>query len=265
MAERVDKGMLTIVPPSGASMLNSAQEEGWHRAHNKIHPMTANAFHNISQVEASLWEAADLLRANSNLPSSEYCMPVLGVIFLRHATNRYQTALQTIEAEQAAGTMPKRPLGKADFIKRRALMLPTAARYDTLLNLPSGSNLGGALVAAMNAIEADFPPLQGSLPKDYDRFDNKLLEDLLRCFDSQALRTATGDVFGRIYEYFLMKFAMQGAQDNGEFFTPPSLVQTLVNVIEPRLSISPKAAIVSPFGAAPCATGFLMDTIRNPQ
>jgi type I restriction enzyme M protein len=152
---------------------------------------------------------------------------------LRHATNRYQTALQTIEAEQAAGTMPKRPLGKADFIKRRALMLPTAARYDTLLNLPSGSNLGSALVAAMNAIEADFPPLQGSLPKDYDRFDNKLLEDLLRCFDSQALRTATGDVFGRIYEYFLMKFAMQGAQDNGEFFTPPSLVQTLVNVIEP--------------------------------
>ena len=160
-------------------------------------------------------------------------MPVLGVIFLRHATNRYQSALQAIEADQVAGKMPKRPLGKADFIKRRALMLPEAARYETLLNLPSGASLGGALVAAMNAIEADFPPLNGSLPKDYDRFDNKLLENLLRCFDSQALRTATGDVFGRIYEYFLMKFAMQGAQDNGEFFTPPSLVQTLVNVIEP--------------------------------
>jgi type I restriction enzyme M protein len=113
------------------------------------------------------------------------------------------------------------------------LLLPEAARYDTLLNLPSGASLGGALVAAMNAIEADFAPLQGSLPKDYDRFDNKLLENLLRCFDSEALRKATGDVFGRIYEYFLMKFAMQGAQDNGEFFTPPSLVQTLVNVIEP--------------------------------
>jgi type I restriction enzyme M protein len=86
----------------------------------------------------------------------------------------------------------------------------------------------------MNAIEANFPPLQGILPKDYSRFDNKLLDNLLRCFDSQALRTATGDVFGRIYEYFLMKFAMQGAQDNGEFFTPPSLVQTLVNFIEPN-------------------------------
>ena len=195
--------------------------------------MTANAFHNITQVETSLWEAADQLRANSNLTATEYSMPVLGVIFLRHATNRYQSALQAIEADQAAGTMPKRPLGKADFIKRRALMLPEVARYDTLLNLPSGASLSAALVAAMNAIEADFPPLQGSLPKDYDRFDNKLLENLLRCFDSQALRTATGDVFGRIYEYFLMKFAMQGAQDNGEFFTPPSLVQTLVNVIEP--------------------------------
>jgi type I restriction enzyme M protein len=195
--------------------------------------MTANAFHNIAQVETSLWEAADQLRANSNLTATEYSMPVLGVIFLRHATNRYQVALQAIEVDQAAGIMPKRPLGKADFIKRRALMLPEAARYDTLLNLPSSASLGGALVAAMNAIEANFPPLLGSLPKDYDRFDNKLLENLLRCFDSQALRTATGDVFGRIYEYFLMKFAMQGAQDNGEFFTPPSLVQTLVNVIEP--------------------------------
>lgn len=196
--------------------------------------MTANAFQNITQVETSLWEAADQLRANSNLTATEYSMPVLGVIFLRHATNRYQSALSSIEADQAAGKMPKRPLGKADFIKRRALMLPEAARYDTLLNLPSNASLSTALIAAMNAIEEDFPPLDGSLPKDYDRFDNKLLENLLRCFDSEALRTATGDVFGRIYEYFLMKFAMQGAQDNGEFFTPPSLVHTLVNVIEPN-------------------------------
>lgn len=195
--------------------------------------MTANEFQNITQIETSLWEAADQLRANSKLTSSEYCMPVLGVIFLRHATNRYQVALKAIQADQDAGIMPKRPLSKADFVKRRAIMLPAAARYDTLLQLRSGSNLGAALVDAMDAIEADFPPLAGQLPRDYDRFENKLLEDLLRSFDSEALRNATGDVFGRIYEYFLMKFAMQGAQDNGEFFTPPSLVQTLVNVIEP--------------------------------
>ena len=195
--------------------------------------MSANALQNISKIEDSLWEAADQLRANSKLTSSEYCMPVLGAIFLRHATNRYQAALQAIEADQAAGKMPKRTLVKGDFIKRRALMLPEIARYDHLLKLPSGANLGAALVEAMNAIEADFEPLAGQLPKDYDRFENKLLEDLLRNFDSAALRNASGDVFGRIYEYFLMKFAMQGAQDNGEFFTPPSLVQTIVNVIEP--------------------------------
>ena len=192
-----------------------------------------SALQNIAKIEDSLWEAADQLRANSKLTSSEYCMPVLGVIFLRHATNRYQAALQAVQADQAAGKMPKRPLVKGDFIKRRALMLPEIARYDHLLKLPSGANLGAALVDAMNAIEADFEPLANQLPKDYDRFENKLLEDLLRNFDSAALRNASGDVFGRIYEYFLMKFAMQGAQDNGEFFTPPSLVQTIVNVIEP--------------------------------
>jgi len=195
--------------------------------------MNDNPLQNIAKIEDDLWEAADQLRANSKLTSNEYCMPVLGVIFLRHASNRYQTALKQIEADQQAGKMAPRPLIKADFIKRRALMLPLQSQYDTLLALSSDTTLITALVAAMEAIEADFEPLQGVLPKDYGIFDNTLLEDLLRIFDSQALRTASGDVFGRIYEYFLMKFAIQGAQDNGEFFTPPSLVQTIVNVIEP--------------------------------
>ncbi|MGE0156177.1 MAG: N-6 DNA methylase [Geobacter sp.] len=195
--------------------------------------MSVNAMHSIEQIESQLWEAADQLRANSKLTSSEYCMPVLGIIFLRHASNRYEAALEQIRAEQAAGKMPDRPLVKGDFIKRRSLMLPEKARYSYLLKLPSGSNRGTALVDAMNAIEDDFEPLRGQLPKEYERFDNALLEDLLRKFDSAELRSASGDLFGRIYEYFLMKFAMQGAQDNGEFFTPPSLVQTIVNVIEP--------------------------------
>ncbi len=195
--------------------------------------MSANALKNINQIEASLWEAADQLRANSKLTSSEYCMPVLGIIFLRHAGNRYEKALEQITADQAAGKMPKRPLAKGDFIKRRALMLPENARYESLLKLPTGASLGAALVEAMNAIEDAFEPLRGQLPKEYAQFDDTLLENLLRTFDSEAIRTAGGDLFGRIYEYFLMKFAMQGAQDNGEFFTPPSLVQTIVNVIEP--------------------------------
>ncbi|MCU0808826.1 MAG: N-6 DNA methylase [Candidatus Contendobacter sp.] len=195
--------------------------------------MTQNALHHIEQLESSLWEAADQLRANSKLTSSEYCMPVLGVIFLRHASNRYEAARRQIKADQAAGKMPQRPLVKSDFLKRRALMLPQPARYDVLMKRPKDGKLGAALVEAMNAVEDEFEPLRSQLPKDYDRFENDLLEDLLRAFDREVLRSASGDVFGRIYEYFLMKFAMQGAQDNGEFFTPPSLVQTLVNVIEP--------------------------------
>jgi type I restriction enzyme M protein len=195
--------------------------------------MSHNSLKNIEQIEASLWEAADQLRANSKLTSSEYCMPVLGIIFLRHAGNRYEKALEQIKADQASGKMPNRPLVKGDFIKRRALLLPEKARYDSLLKLPSGTSLGAALVEAMNAIEEDFEPLRGQLPKEYAQFDDTLLENILRTFDSEAIRTANGDLFGRIYEYFLMKFAMQGAQDNGEFFTPPSLVQTIVNIIEP--------------------------------
>ena len=195
--------------------------------------MSHASLKDIEKLEDSLWAAADNLRANSKLTSSEYCMPVLGVIFLRHAANRYNDALRQIEADQAAGKIPRRQIVKGDFLKRRALFLPPEARYEALLQLPKGTNLGTALVKAMDAIERDFEPLLNQLPKDYDKFGNDLLEDLLRVFDSDILRDAGGDVFGRIYEYFLMKFAMQGAQDNGEFFTPPSIVQTIVNVIEP--------------------------------
>ncbi|MCB1211716.1 MAG: N-6 DNA methylase, partial [Verrucomicrobiales bacterium] len=200
--------------------------------------MTLNAFQDISRLEGTLWEAADQLRANSKLTSSEYCFPILGIIFLRHATNRYNAVAARIEEEKAAGKLPKKlPINKAHFIARRALMLPVEARYETLIALPKGTNLGTALVDAMNAIERDFEPLANQLPKDYEKFDNDLLESMLRIFDSQALRRASGDIFGRIYEYFLMKFAIQGAQDNGEFFTPPSLVQMIVNVIEPNRGV----------------------------
>ena len=121
--------------------------------------MTQTQLQDIEKLEADLWDAADYLRANSKLPAGEYCMPVLGVIFLRHATNRYNEALREIQSDQAAGKMPKRPVTAADFKKRRALMLPVEARYNTLLALPKGANLGDALVKAMDAIERDFEPL----------------------------------------------------------------------------------------------------------
>jgi type I restriction enzyme M protein len=195
--------------------------------------MIADHLTDIEQFDADLWRMADDLRANSGLASNEYFIPIMGLLFLRQATNRYYEALAAIEADKAAGKMPDRPLVEADFTRRRAMMLPDAARYDFILDQPKDGKLGEALTAAMEAVEKHFPPLAGQLPKEYERFDDALLESMMRKFDTEALRRASGDVFGRIYEYFLAEFSKQRAHDNGEFFTPPSLVQTIVNVIEP--------------------------------
>jgi type I restriction enzyme M protein len=197
--------------------------------------MTNETFNDIHKLESDLWEAADNLRANSKLTSSDYFMPVLGVIFLRHAANRFEVATTQIQEDQATGKMPKRKVQPADYLRRRALWLPENARYDWIMQqaTTSGTDLPKLVTEAMTAIEAEFEPLQGVLPKDYGIFESKVLEDLMRLFNSEQIRQATGDVFGRIYEYFLAKFSIQKAHDNGEFFTPSSLVQTIVNVIEP--------------------------------
>jgi len=190
---------------------------------------------NIEKLESSLWEAADNLRANSKLTSSDYFMPVLGIIFLRHAANRFETASRLIEEDKASGKMPNRKVLPEDYVRRRALWLPENARYDYIMDkaATTGTDLPKLVTDAMAAIENAFQPLQGVLPKDYGIFEPKVLEDLMRLFNSEEIKQATGDVFGKIYEYFLAKFSVQKAHDNGEFFTPFSIVQTIVNVMEP--------------------------------
>ena len=197
--------------------------------------MSNSSFKDIEKLEADLWEAADNLRANSKLTSSDYFMPVLGVIFLRHAANRFDAAHKQIETDRASGKMPNRKVLPADYIARRSLYLPEKAQYDWIMQqaATSGADLPRLVTEAMTAIEGEFEPLLGVLPKDYGIFETKVLEDLMRLFNSEQIKQATGDVFGRIYEYFLAKFSIQKAHDNGEFFTPSSLVQTIVNVIEP--------------------------------
>jgi len=196
---------------------------------------TTDSFKDIEKLESDLWEAADNLRANSKLTSSDYFMPVLGVIFLRHAANRFDAAHRQIEADRVSGKMPKRKVRPADYIARRSLYLPEKARYDWIMQQAavSGADLPKLVTEAMTAIESEFEPLMGVLPKDYGIFETKVLEDLMRHFNSEQIKQASGDVFGRIYEYFLAQFSMQKAHDNGEFFTPSSIVQTIVNVIEP--------------------------------
>lgn len=185
-------------------------------------------------VEKRLWKAADQLRANSNYASNEYFLPVMGLIFLRHAFNRFERVKAQIEPTLPRRGGRTRELKKGDFDGRGAIYLGPEARFDYLVELPEDRDLGQAIVHAMNTIEEDHEPLRGILPKqEYLQLDNDVLGQLLRTFNDPALKSANGDVFGRIYEYFLTQFADLAAHDNGEFFTPMSLVQMIVNVIEP--------------------------------
>lgn len=122
---------------------------------------------------------------------------------------------------------------KLGFQGKAAIYLPQAARFDHLVALPQGASVGAAIDTAMDTIEAEYEVLKGALPRGYTAFEPDLLSNLVKIFDRPAIKVATGDVFGRIYEYFLNKFAQSGAQEGGEFFTPPSLVRMIVNIIEP--------------------------------
>jgi len=188
----------------------------------------------LRQLEAELWRAADQLRANSKLTASEYSMPVLGLIFLRHAYNRFRKV--KIEVEKDLPVHPQRgvrPLTKNDFLERNAMFLPRQAQFDYLVSLPENEDIGEAIDNAMRLIEDEYDNLKGVLPRNFSVFSRDLLRELIRIFNKEVLQKAEGDLFGKIYEYFLGKFAMTGAQEGGEFFTPMSLVQTIVNVIEP--------------------------------
>jgi type I restriction enzyme M protein len=188
----------------------------------------------LRKLETELWRAADQLRANSKLTASEYSMPVLGLIFLRHAYNRFQKI--KVDVEKDLPTHPqrgKRPLNKKDFEAKNAMFLPETAQFDYLVNLPESADIGEAIDDAMKAIEDEYDNLKGVLPRNFSIFSKDLLRELLRIFNKEVLQKAEGDLFGKIYEFFLNKFAMTGAQEGGEFFTPTSLVQTIVNIIEP--------------------------------
>lgn len=202
---------------------------------------------NIRKLESDLWESADLLRSGSKLTSNQYCMPVLGLIFLRYAYGRFKM----VESEILKGR-PTRggrvlPVEPSDFAAKSALFLPKEAQYNYLLNLPDDistiklvnqdghtmTSLGEVVNNAMQLIENQSEQLTGVLPKSYTNFSDEILSELLRIFNNSALDEVGGDIIGRIYEYFLNKFAKNIASDDGVFFTPKSLVKMIVNIIEP--------------------------------
>lgn len=191
----------------------------------------------IKKLETELWGAADNLRANSKLTAAEYKDPVLGLILLRYAQNRFDETKIKLEKELQINprTGKKRELKKDDFLAAGAMYLQDKSQYEYLANLPEGIDIADAVNNAMKLIESDYSDLEGVLPKNYQEFDSDLLRSLIRVFNKEAVKNITGDFFGRIYEFFLMKFSMSGAgaQEGGEFFTPPSLVQLIVNFIQP--------------------------------
>ena len=206
---------------------------------------------NIRKLEAELWESADLLRQGSKLTSNQYCMPVLALLFLRYAYSRYKM----VEAEILQGR-PMRggrvmPVEPSDCAAKSALYLPKEAQFDYLVNLPDNivsaglktkdgqdiNSLGEAVNYAMQLVEDQSEQLTGVLPKTYTSFADDLLRELLRIFNNKTIDEVGGDVIGRIYEYFLSKFAKAVASDDGVFFTPKSLVKMLVNVLEPKQGV----------------------------
>lgn len=203
---------------------------------------------NIRKLESELWESADLLRAGSKLTSNQYCMPVLGLIFLRYAYSRFKLVEAEILKDRPVRNGRVLPVEESDFASRSALFLPQEAQYAYLVELPENipaagltnrngqvmNSLGEVVNNAMELVEEQSEQLSGVLPKDYTMFSDELLAELLRIFNNSALDDVGGDVIGRIYEYFLNKFAKNIAQDDGVFFTPKSLVKMIVNILEPK-------------------------------
>ncbi len=188
----------------------------------------------IEAIEKRLWSAADTLRANSNYASNEYFMPVMGLIFLRHAYSRFLNVKDRIEANLPTRGGKRRALSKEDFSQQGAIFLQPKAQFDHLVGLPDNEQRAEAIIKAMESIERDYENLRGILPKsEYQDLSNDTLGQLLRQLNPDELKNVKGDVFGRIYEYFLTQFADQKAHDGGEFFTPISLVSLIAHVLDP--------------------------------
>jgi len=189
----------------------------------------------IEAIEKRLWGAADTLRANSNHASNEYFLPVMGLVFLRHAYSRFLAVREGIEANLPTRGGITRAVTKEDFSQKNSIYLQPMAQFDHLVSLPDSADRAKAIIDAMDSIESDYESLRGVLPKgEYQELDNDVLGTLLRTLNPDELKRVSGDVFGRIYEYFLTQFADQKAHDGGEFFTPVSLVSLIANVLEPE-------------------------------
>ena len=203
----------------------------------------------LKKLENQLWDAADKLRANTDLKSSEYATPVLGLIFLKFLDEKYRKFEAEIKAEYEARLKRARrePSMVEIAVEKCGFYLPDHARYSYLVSLPENEDIVNRIKEAMKAIAEYRSELEGVLPTDeYNRFNpslvsrseannelqRKTLFELLRNFNNIPVDNS-GDLFGKIYEFFLGKFALSEGQKAGEFFTPTSVVRLMVEIIEP--------------------------------
>ena len=183
----------------------------------------------IQDIANRLWETADELRANSHLKAAEYSIPVLGLIFLKFADSRFTrgrdgAGRQGHRAPRRSARPTTRQEGCSTFPSRPASPICS--------QLKEGDNLGKAINDAMAAIEEENPALAGVLPRTYQSLSNDTLVSLLRSVNAM-LGDIEGDAFGKVYEYFLGKFAIAEGAKGGEYFTPTSIVRLIVEIIEP--------------------------------
>lgn len=182
----------------------------------------------LAKVRATLWAAADELRANSKLTPVQYRDPVLGLVFLAYAENRFEAIRADVESQASA----RNPATVADYKAKSVLYVPDESRLSYLVGLPEGNDIGKAVDDAIKAIETTNPELKDILPRGYQKLERPTLIELLRLFAPLPTQLE-GDAFGFIYEDFLSNFAAQEGKGGGEYFTPYSIVRLIVEILEP--------------------------------
>lgn len=182
----------------------------------------------LAKVRATLWAAADELRANSKLTPVQYRDPVLGLVFLAYAENRFEAIRADVESRASA----RNPATVADYKAKSVLYVPDESRLSYLVGLPEGDDIGKAVDNAIKAIEATNPELKDILPRGYQKLERPTLIELLRLFAPLPTQLE-GDAFGFIYEDFLSNFAAQEGKGGGEYFTPYSIVRLIVEILDP--------------------------------
>lgn len=192
----------------------------------------------LKNLKDNLWHSADMLRAGAHLAANKYGQPILGLIFLRYADVLFKQHKAEIDAEynKYKGSRMERAY-KDVAVEKCGFFLPECAFFDYINDAPDDANKALLVKRAMEAIEQENPRMQGVLPKEvYGQLvpeeEPELLSRIVRVF-KDIPEDISIDIFGQIYEYFLGNFALAEGQGEGAFYTPPSVVQYMVEVLRP--------------------------------